>query len=95
FGVMKRRFKVLAVAQEYSSQTQAQLVGALAVLHNFIRIHNPTDIIYGDDDPQEDEDGPRQGNIGRQERQRVDNRRERIAQEMWDDYVVHTRRRCD
>lgn len=79
FGVAKRCFKVLVVAQEYSIQTQAQLVGALAVLHNFIRIHDPTDVSSdGDEDPEEDAIPPhcpsRQHNPGQQERQRADHR---------------------
>lgn len=38
---MKKHFKVLPLAQEYSLATQVQLDPALAVLHNFIMIHNP------------------------------------------------------
>src|ERR1700731_2614135 len=44
FGVFKKRFKVLVIPQEYNIKTQAKLVSALAVLHNFIRIHDPEDL---------------------------------------------------
>lgn len=66
----------------------------MAVVHNFIRIYDPADVIDGDDDSYGDTGGPRQGNVGREERQRANDRREKIAREMWDDYV-HTRRRAD
>lgn len=41
FGVMKKRFRVLLLTQEYSFATQAQIIPALAVLHNFISLHDP------------------------------------------------------
>jgi hypothetical protein len=91
FGVVKWRSKVLVVAQEYSIQTQAQLVGALAVLHNFIQIHDLTDVIDGDEDPGEDAIPPccprHWHNPGQQERQRADNCQEQITLDMWNDYV--------
>jgi hypothetical protein len=43
FGVVKRHFKVLVVAQEYSLDRQSQLISALSVLHNFILANNPND----------------------------------------------------
>jgi hypothetical protein len=36
FGVAKKQFKVLVLAQELDIKTQAQTIFALAVLHNFI-----------------------------------------------------------
>jgi hypothetical protein len=44
FGVVKRCFKVLVVAQEYSLDRQSQLVSALGILHNFILINDPNDL---------------------------------------------------
>src|ERR1700722_4464757 len=55
-GVCKKRFKVLVVAQEYDLPTQAQLVSALAVVHNFIYIYNPEDL--PEDEDLEDAVGP-------------------------------------
>ena len=49
FGLFKRHFKVLLVAQEYNLKTQAQLIPALAVIHNFIRIHDPGDLPESED----------------------------------------------
>ena len=40
----KKQFKVLSVAHEYLLISQAQIVTALAVLHNFISIHDPEDV---------------------------------------------------
>lgn len=41
FGILKKCFKVVVTPQEYSLEFQAQLVPALAVIHNFICIHDP------------------------------------------------------
>ena len=45
FGVMKRCFKILTIPQEYDLYTQAQIVCALAVVHNFMKINDPDDPI--------------------------------------------------
>jgi hypothetical protein len=43
FGVFKCRFALMEAAPEYSSKTQSQFIPALGGIHNFIRIHNPSD----------------------------------------------------
>jgi hypothetical protein len=93
FGVFKRRFKVLINAQEYSLETQARLVSALAVVHNFICIHDPRDVDPTETDIIEDQGSQIQGAIrGREERVAADERgraaehRDRIAHAMWRDY---------
>ena len=43
------------LALEYPLSIQAQLVPALAVLHNFIWIHDPFDLPSDDDNPQLEE----------------------------------------
>src|SRR6266571_2412097 len=48
FGLFKRHFQVLMQVLEYSLDMQARLVPALAVLHNFVCIHNPTDLLQDD-----------------------------------------------
>jgi len=40
---MKKRFQVLLLAQEYPIEAQVQLVSALVVVHNYIRIFDPRD----------------------------------------------------
>jgi hypothetical protein len=49
FGVSKRRFRLMNVAPEYSTETQAKIPCALVALHNFIRIADPDD--FSDDGP--------------------------------------------
>jgi hypothetical protein len=41
FGVLKKRFRVLLVAQEYPFATQTQIISAVALLHNFIIMNDP------------------------------------------------------
>jgi hypothetical protein len=53
FGLFKRRFRILLLAPEYSLRIQAQLIPALTVLHNFIRIHDPSDLPDEEDDVQD------------------------------------------
>jgi hypothetical protein len=43
FGVMKKHFRVLLLPQEYPIEVQVQLVSALVVMHNFIRVFDPRD----------------------------------------------------
>lgn len=63
------------------------------MVHNFIRIHDPLD---GNDD----EDWPEilpatrsdlHGQVSRRERTDASDRRDRIAQDMWDDYLQYIR----
>ncbi|KAF8804646.1 hypothetical protein BYT27DRAFT_7035829, partial [Phlegmacium glaucopus] len=41
FGVLKRRFRILLLAPEYSLEIQACIPSALAAIHNFIHLHDP------------------------------------------------------
>jgi hypothetical protein len=94
---MKRRFQVLQFPQEYPIKTQVQLVSALAVVHNFIRLFDPKDKeLNAQDTPQETSNNTRtdswdmgladdQGNASRC--------REDIAQAMWRDYEARSCRR--
>ena len=84
--------------QEYPLRSQAQLVSALAVVHNLIRIHDPDDLPEDKDDKdegrEEDRDiGTLQGNITTNERERAVEHRDEIAQAMWADYERRGRRR--
>jgi hypothetical protein len=56
FGVLKRHFRVLLSPQEYSLAVQTRLVPAVAALHNFIIIHNPSDIPFNEVDTEPDEE---------------------------------------
>jgi hypothetical protein len=44
FGILKRWFIILVHPPEYSMLTQARIPQALCVIHNFICIHDPTEI---------------------------------------------------
>jgi hypothetical protein len=97
FGVCKKRFKVLTVPQEYPLSMQAQLVSALTVIHNFVRIHDPQDIPEDDDENEggrenDGNGGPPQDAAARDERGRAAERRDVIAKAMWLDY--EQRGRC-
>jgi hypothetical protein len=43
FGIVKKRFNLLRAAPEYSEVMQAKFVSSIGALHNFIRIHDPSD----------------------------------------------------
>jgi hypothetical protein len=100
FGVCKRRFRLMAAAAEYSLRTQSKIPGAVAVLHNFVHIHDPDDLAYedGDNDDSDDEGPPNRseipitpetlgGHISQAEKDRASAKRDQIAQAMWADYV--------
>jgi hypothetical protein len=95
---MKKRFRVLLLAQEYSFATQAQIIPALAVLHNFISLHDPgktseleLELETGSD--ADDAWSIHQAAIPREERTRAAKHRDRIASEMWKDYTARHRNR--
>lgn len=90
---------MLIIPQEYSLEFQARLVSALAVIHNFFRIHDPGDAHYIDDDGDEgesnttitqmnDEDAEdsEEVDLHADERGRAADHREKIARRMWRDY---------
>lgn len=82
FGVFKRKFRILRLAPEYSSRTQAQLVTGLGAVFNFIRVHDPKDLDHYDDvdlAPAADTHsyGSLSTHISSAEKQRADMRRER------------------
>jgi uncharacterized alpha-E superfamily protein len=94
FGVLKKRFAILNKPIEYSTEDQAQIVQALGVIHNFIRIHDPDDIpnIEACLDTAVDP-STLASNVSRAERDRATQRRDSIAKEMWASYQEITQRR--
>ena len=78
-SITKRHSKVLAMAQEYSLKMQAQLVSGLAVLHNFIQIHDPNDARYEAKDCQVDQEEPERSIVAHNEQWRANNCRERMS----------------
>ena len=89
FGVLKRRFRILLLAPEYSLEIQARIPAALSNLHNFISIHNPHDQPISNTASNAvqmyDEDDGDIPVVGAQDD--VDLCWDRIAQDMWDDYL--------
>lgn len=95
----------MAAAAEYSLRTQAKIPAALAVLHNFIRTFDPSDLAEEDDDEDEvfdDNSLPSEipitpenlgTHISPEERARASEKRDQIAKQMWDDYVEELQRR--
>jgi hypothetical protein len=89
FGVLKRRYRILLLAPEYSLEIQARIPSALAAIHNFIRLHDSEEgTLEGDIDDS------MHGHFGEYSNphapatveDEVDMRRDHIAQAMWDDY---------
>jgi hypothetical protein len=85
----------MVAAPEYSPEVQAKMVPALCALHNFIRIHDPDDL----DDQDRQEEISRQPlvpstadlkthKVNQVERDRAVARQEKIAHDMWDDYIL-------
>jgi hypothetical protein len=82
-------------------EIQARIPAALCALHNFIRRNDPSDIedfTSVTDNSHIRVDNPGIGNLAIStitpaRRQMADDRREQIAQEMWDSYqaIVHER----
>ena len=102
FGILKNRFGILRSNPNLDVDTQAKLAPALAAIHNVIREYDETDVQsllneYIDDspvgEPSEGTGELAQGPARTGERRQADNRRDRIADEMWRQYQTELRRR--
>ena len=73
------------MAPEFNLDIQAQIPVALCAIHNFIRAHDPNEVLPADDQFQHD---PHPGTFaaGIETKNEANDRRDRIVQEMWDDY---------
>ena len=91
FGVLKRRFRILLLAPEYSLQIQARIPAALCAIHNFITIHNPADdmtLTVDDDDDNAPFDHDHEASTAAStEIDTPSMKRDCIAQVMWDNYL--------
>jgi hypothetical protein len=97
FGVLKRRFRILLLAPEYSLQIQARIPAALCAIHNFIAIHDPADDTAilaladeGDNDniPLNRDHDHEASAAAAADIDTPSTRRDNIAQAMWDDYLA-------
>jgi hypothetical protein len=95
FGVVKRRWQILTGPPEFPMSTQAQIPPALAALHNFILQLDPFDLEEFHDDVIDPMPGQyRDRDFGqlahsvanRAEKWQAENKRDHIAQKMWEDY---------
>jgi hypothetical protein len=93
FGVLKRRFRILLLAPEYGLHVQARIPTALCAIHNFIRTHDAKEgPLSGTGDGPHHDNNNNHDDIGfnreevNLEQGDADTRRDRIAQEMWEDY---------
>ena len=90
----------MLIAQEYPFTNQMQIVSAVAFLHNFIVIHDPDEISVGEVETEGNTDDSvdrwsrHQSVIPQDEWARAAEHRDRIAQEMWADYIARPARRC-
>lgn len=91
FGVVKRRFRLMVAAPEYSLEVQGKIIRAICVLHNFICVHNPDEDL-GVTDAELSRRTPRRsvadfrGSVSAEERTNANARRDEIAQRMWEQY---------
>ncbi|KAH9916122.1 uncharacterized protein BXZ73DRAFT_53983, partial [Epithele typhae] len=105
FGVIKREFKMVAEACEYSIRVQCAIPLALSLVHNFLRTHDPERCEnelqiglctepgmnpHGDNEAGDAGDGVR----GAQP-QDASARRDQIAEAMWAQYQEVLRSRGD
>jgi hypothetical protein len=94
FGIIKRRFRILHLPPEYGMEVQALIPPALAALHNFIRDFDPEEIHDYDDEaldlqmglPPEPAGELGTGPATLAERSRANERRDKIAADMWEQY---------
>ena len=100
FGVLQERFKILVTGCDYDLKTQASVFPALAVVHNFIRVHDPDDNgAHPDDTLQPAADLPAssvadEGDLcpatstTNAEKKRAEKVREKVASSLWISYKV-------
>jgi len=92
FGILKRRFRILLLAPEYSLEIQARIPAALCTIHNFICTHDVDENVVepdlGDDEAQNDHDHDHIASAAAAaELDHPSARWDHIAQQMWDDYM--------
>ena len=83
----------MVATPEYSPEVQAKVIPALCALHNFIRVHDPDDLDDQDWQQEVERQLPRpsaanlKNRVNRAERDHAILRQEKIAGDMWNDYV--------
>ena len=96
FGVVKRKFRIMIAAPEYSLEKQAKIILAICILHNFICVRDPEDINEADMAELVEQTPPQQAqedfstNITAAEREESMEKWDEIARAMWAQYVAYT-----
>lgn len=97
FGVLKKRFSILASGAEpnYNVETHSEIILACCILHNFLMGVDPDERLIAEVDSElTNEDIVTEENTASRGRSESGRRgimiRNRIAQEMWEDYVCGT-----
>jgi hypothetical protein len=88
FGVVKRKFKILTVAPEFSIDTQTHLVLALLGLFNFIRMQEGI-ILLSDVTPSAGDEVPEATTVSQEGSDAIKAFRDRLAKEMWLQYCEY------
>jgi hypothetical protein len=86
----------------FSVRTQARIIMACGIIHNFIRLHDPEDADLLDLDIEMDDNGldgavdpdELSAGISPEETERADARRDDIAKAMWASYQAELQRRA-
>ena len=91
FGIVKNRFVILQHGSDYHMKYQVRIPPACCALHNFIRIHDPTEFndfqnIHEDPNPVQLSGSLAETVPTPQERAQANSRRDYIAQQMWSAY---------
>ncbi|KAJ7438967.1 hypothetical protein FB451DRAFT_1378083 [Mycena latifolia] len=92
----------------FSVRTQARILMACGIIHNFIRLHDPDDADDNSDSEEEMEDNPLDGasqsdihpedlssGISEEETARAEEKRDIIAKAMWESYIEELERRAN
>ncbi|XP_039137082.1 uncharacterized protein LOC120274601 [Dioscorea cayenensis subsp. rotundata] len=97
-GILKMRFPILKVATFHPINSQTDIVVAACMLHNFIRIHNGTDVVEDFDNeaeetivPNGDESYGEDVDTMNSERTAGARKRDEIAMQKWNDYCSYRR----
>ncbi|KAJ7765581.1 hypothetical protein B0H16DRAFT_1309701, partial [Mycena metata] len=109
FGVIKHRWTILTRPPHYNMEVQAKIPSVLVALHNFILEHDETDLDRWiiDEQAQDATRGARRdeeidfgrlastSRVSAQEKHQAEGIRDRIAQQMWEDYQQYLADRMD
>lgn len=94
FGVLKRRYRILQIAPEFSIDLQSRIPCALSAVHNFIRENDEDLLLEMEDEDQDmvrggyqdpDEEASINEAIGEDEASAL---RDEIAEQMWTEYIA-------